>query len=152
MSWIVTALINLKKSEHTSEPALFIHLDRILIFKKNVDWKLKLYNSYEVTQYLYIYIYLDIQSKVSIHLPRTCIFTAVFSSNDFFSSHFSVLEWVEHIHENIHKVWFNNEFIIGLLKLWPTLWVDGNLTATVHVWIFMMLIRITENDEIFCYV
>ena len=38
---------------------------------------------------------------------------AVFRSTDFYRSQFSVMEWVEHIHE----VWFNNEIIIGLLAM-----------------------------------
>ena len=44
---------------------------------------------------------------------------AISTSNDlFYSSHYSVMELVEHIrscHKNIHEVQFINEFIIGFL-------------------------------------
>ena len=58
---------------------------------------------------------------------------AVLGSNDFYSSHISVMECVEHIlvcHKNIHEVWFNNEFIIGLLKMWPNLLDQRKKTVT----------------------
>lgn len=37
----------------------------------------------------------------------------VFRSTDFYSTQFSVMEWVEHI----HQAWFNNEIILGHLTM-----------------------------------
>ena len=67
--------------------------------------------------------------------------------------HFSVMEWMEHkllCCKNHSWRWFNDEFIIGLLKLWPNLldqkytlnwlnqnswwlfWTDFNRTCLIH--------------------
>ena len=61
-------------------------------------------------------LYTVVAKSLRTLVKNLCIM-AVFSSNDFYSAHISVMEWAEH--KQFHEVWFNNEFILGLLKMWP---------------------------------
>ena len=57
----------------------------------------------------------------SLHpLVKSMFIMSVFSSNDLYTSHVSVMsEWNtnDFVTKSILEVWFNNEFIIGLLKM-----------------------------------
>ena len=76
-----------------------------------------------ILSHIYLYTYIDHMSHISIWtweasiimgkylhtLAKKIYIMAVFSSNDFYSSHVSVIEWVEHkllCHKNICEVWF----------------------------------------------
>ena len=53
--------------------------------------------------------------KMYIYLQRTRVCNGSLECDDINSSHFSMMRWPQ------KPVWFNNEFIASLLKMWPNL-------------------------------
>ena len=74
----------------------------------------------------------------SLHALATKMYImAVFSSSDFHRSYFSMMEWVEHIlHCYIHEVCFNDEIIIGFLKMWPNLVDQKYADCNSNIWLY----------------